>query len=214
MKAYVALPAGSAKAPAVVVIHENRGLNPHTEDVARRAAVAGFIAVAPDGLSPLGGTPADPDKAREMIGQLNREQTIANMVATVAYAAKHARSTGKVGVVGFCWGGGMTGQMAVHANLAGIAAAAPFYGSQPAAEDVAKIKVPVQAHYAGIDERINAGIPAFEAALKANKVKHEIFIYDGAQHAFLNDTSAERYNEPAAKLAWQRTMDFFKTNLL
>lgn len=214
MKAYVAVPAGGAKAPAVVVIHENRGLNAHIEDVARRAAAAGFVAVAPDGLSPMGGTPADQDQAREMIGKLDRDQTIANLVATVAYAAKHPRSIGKVGCVGFCWGGGMTNQMAVHAKMAGIAAVAPFYGSQPTAEDVAKIKVPIQAHYAGIDERIDAGIPAFEAALKANKIKYEIFIYEGAQHAFHNDTSTERYNEAAAKLAWQRTIEFFKKNLV
>ncbi|MDX2221571.1 MAG: dienelactone hydrolase family protein, partial [Rhodospirillaceae bacterium] len=153
MRAYLAAPAGTAKVPAVMVIHENRGLNAHIEDVTRRAAVAGFLAVAPDGLSPLGGTPADPDAARELIGKLDRPATIANLVAGVAFAAKHPRSTGKVGVVGFCWGGGMSNQMAVHAQSVGLAAAAPFYGSQASAEDAAKIKVPLQLHYAGIDER-------------------------------------------------------------
>lgn len=213
MKGYLAAPAGAGKVPAVVVIHENRGLNAHIEDVARRAAAAGFLAIAPDALSPMGGTPTDEDQAREMIGKLDRPATIANLVATVTFVARHARSTGKVGCVGFCWGGGMTGQMAVHARLAGLAAAAPFYGTQPATEDVAKIKVPIQAHYAAVDERINAGIPAFEAALKDNKVRYEIFTYEGTQHAFHNDTAEARYNEAAAKLAWQRTMDFFKKNL-
>lgn len=213
MKCYLAMPVGNAKAAAVVVIHENRGLNAHIEDVTRRAATAGFVAIAPDALSPLGGTPSDQDQARDMIGKLDRDQTIANLIATVTFAARHARSTGKVGCVGFCWGGGMTNQMAIHAKLAGLAAAAPFYGMQPSAEDVAKIRVPLQAHYAATDERINAGIAAFEAALQAAKAKYEIHIYEGTQHAFHNDTAEARYNQVAATLAWQRTMDFFKKNL-
>jgi carboxymethylenebutenolidase len=213
MRAYLAAPAGTGRVPAVMVIHENRGLNAHIEDVARRAAVAGFLAVAPDALSSLGGTPADPDAARELIGKLDRPATIANLVAGVAYAAQHPRSTGKVGVVGFCWGGGMSNQMAVHAQEEGLVAAVPFYGSQASAEDAAKIKIPLQLHYAGIDERINAGIPAYEAALKAAGVKYELHMYEGAQHAFHNDTAEARYDAAAARLAWDRTIAFFKAHL-
>jgi carboxymethylenebutenolidase len=194
-----------------VVIHENRGLNPHIEDVARRAAVDGFLAIAPDGLSPLGGTPSDMDRARAMIQELDRDATIQNFVAAVAYAKAHPRSTGKVGCVGFCWGGGMANQLAVHAP--DLTAAVAFYGRQAAAEDVPKIKASLLLHYAGLDQGINAGIPAYETALKQAKVDYTLYMYENTQHAFHNDTSSARYDEAAAKLAWQRTIAFFKEKL-
>lgn len=212
MQGYLARPAGSdGKLPAIMVIHENRGLNPYVEDVARRAALAGFVALAPDFLSPLGGTPDDPDAARDMIGKLDPAQTNENALATVAYLQGHPNSTGKVGVVGFCWGGALTNQTAVHAPDLGAAVA--FYGRQPTAEDAARIKAPILLHYAGLDERINAGIEAYEAALKAAGVDYTVYIYDGVNHAFHNDTSAERYDKAAAELAWSRTIDFFKQHL-
>ena len=211
VKAYLARPKGVQKAPAVIVIHENRGLNPHIEDVARRAAVAGFLAIAPDGLSPAGGTPEDLDKARELIQTLNREDTVANFVAAVAFATKHPHSTGKVGCVGFCWGGAMANQLAVHAP--DLKAAVPFYGRQPAMADVPKIKAALLLHYAATDQGINAGIAEYEAALKAANVNYTLHMYENTQHAFHNDTAAGRYDEAAAKLAWQRTIAFFKEKL-
>lgn len=213
MRAYLSMPEGKKKLPGVIVIHENRGLVPHIQDVNRRMAMEGFIALAPDALSPLGGTPDnDDDKARTMIGQLDREATVKNLVAAVKYLKTHPRSTGMVGCTGFCWGGGMTNQVAV--NAPDLKAAVPYYGSTPAPEDVPKIKASVMAHYAGNDERINAGIPAFEEALKKAGIDYQIFIYEGAEHSFNNDTNPPpRYNKEAASLAWGRTVGFFKEKL-
>lgn len=209
---YLARPAGDmGRLPAVLVIHENRGLNAHIEDVTRRMALEGFVALGVDFLAPAGGTPADEDKAREMIGQLDRAQTIQNAVAAVDYLAGHPASNGKVGAVGFCWGGAMANQVAV--NAPSVAATVAYYGSQPAADQVARIKAPVMLHYAGLDERINAGIPAFEAAMKENGVDYQLFMYDGVNHAFNNDTNAARYDEKAAEVAWNRTVNFFKERL-
>jgi carboxymethylenebutenolidase len=209
---YLVRPAdASGPLPGVVVIHENRGLNPHIEDVARRVALEGFVAFAPDFLSPLGGTPEDEDQAREMIGQLDRPQTVQNAVAAVAFLKDLDATTDKVGVVGFCWGGAMTNQVAVHS--ADVAAAVPYYGSQPASEDVAKIQAPLLLQYAGLDDRINAGIPAYEEALQAAGVDYTIYVYEGANHAFNNDTGEARYDQEAAELAWSRTIDFFKQHL-
>jgi carboxymethylenebutenolidase len=212
IQGYLVQPAdASGPLPGVVVIHENRGLNPHIEDVARRVALEGFVALAPDFLSPLGGTPANEDEAREMIGQLDRPKTVQNAVAAVAFLKDHDATTDKVGVVGFCWGGAMTNQVAVHS--ADVAAAVPYYGSQPASEDVAKIQAPLLLQYAGIDERINAGIPAYEDALKQAGVDYTIYVYEGANHAFNNDTNEARYNKEAADLAWSRTIEFLKQHL-
>ena len=210
MRAYLSMPEGKKKLPGVIVIHENRGLVPLIQDVNRRMAMEGFISLAPDALSPLGGTPEDQDKGREMIGQLNREETIKNFVAAVKYLETHPRSTGKVGCTGFCWGGAMTNQVAV--NSPDLDAAVPYYGSVPAPEDVPKIRAKIMAHYASDDERINAGIPAFEEALKKAGLEYEIFIYEGTQHAFNNDTGT-RYNKEAADLAWKRTTTFFREKL-
>ncbi len=211
MKAYLAKPSKKGKYPAVIVIHENRGLNPHIEDVARRAGKAGYLALAVDALSLLGGTPANEDEARGMFAKLDAKQTIGNFVSAVPYLLKRNDCSGKVGCVGFCWGGAMANNMAV--NSPDLKAAVAFYGRQAAAEDVPKIKAALQLHYAGKDERINAGIPAYEEALKAAKVSYELYMYPDVDHAFHNDTSAARYNEAAAKLAWGRTMDFFKKHL-
>ena len=202
---------GDEKLPGVIVIHENRGLNPHTEDVARRVALEGFLAIAPDALSPLGGTPEDVDEARSLIGKLDAQATMENFVAAVEYLKTHPQSTGKVGVMGFCWGGGMSNQLAV--NSPDLAAAVPFYGRQPASEDVPKIKASLLLHYAGLDERINAGIPAFEAALKESSIDYTMHMYEGAGHAFFNDTNADRYHKEAASLAWERTIAFLKEKL-
>lgn len=210
MNAHFARPKGDKKYPGVIVIHENRGLNPHTEDVARRVALEGFIAVAPDALSPLGGTPEDVNEARTLMRELDGTSTIKNFVAAVQYLKTHPQSTGKVGCMGFCWGGGMTNQVAV--NAPDLAAAVPFYGSQPAAEDVPKIKASMLCHYAGLDNRINAGIEVFEAALKEAAIEYKMFVYEGAGHAFFNDTGS-RYHKEAAALAWNRTMKFFKVEL-
>jgi carboxymethylenebutenolidase len=211
VRAYFARPKGDTKLPGVVVIHENRGLNAHIEDVTRRMALEGFLALAPDALSPLGGTPEDSEKAPALIGQLDKEKTTKNFVAAVKYLKTHPLSTGKVGVVGFCWGGAMANQVAVHSP--DLVAAVPYYGAAPASEDVPKIKASLLLHYAGMDERINAGIPAFEAALKAASVDYKIYVYEGAQHAFNNDTTPARYNKDAAQLAWQRTISFLKEKL-
>ena len=211
VRGYLALPAKhSGKLPAVLVVHENRGLNPHIEDIARRIALEQYLAFAPDALTPLGGYPGDEDKARELFAKLDQQKTREDFVAAVAWLEKRPESTGKVGVVGFCYGGGIANMLATRVPT--LAAAVPFYGSQPAPEDVAKIKAPLLVHYAEKDDRINAGIPAFEAALKANHVTYEIFTYPGTQHGFNNDTTP-RYDKEAANLAWKRTMDFFKANL-
>jgi carboxymethylenebutenolidase len=194
----------------VIVIHENRGLNPHTKDVARRVALEGFLAVAPDALSPLGGTPEDVNEARLLMRKLDSQATIKNFVAAVTYLKTHPQSTGKVGCTGFCWGGGVANQVVV--NSPDLKAAVPFYGRQPASEDVPKIKASLLLHYAGLDERINKGIPEFEVALKEASVDYKIFMYEGTGHAFFNDTGS-RYHEEAAKLAWERTIAFFKQKL-
>jgi carboxymethylenebutenolidase len=212
MKGYLVQPAeADGKLGAVIVIHENRGLNDHIRDVARRMALEGFVALAPDFLSPAGGTPEDEEKAREMIGQLDPAQRIANGVATVAFLSSHDAGNGKVGAVGFCWGGGAVNDLAVNAPEldAGVA----YYGRQAKAEDVAKIQAPLLLHYAGQDERINAGIDAYKAALDVAGKEYTVHIYEGAQHAFNNDTSEARYNKEAADLAWGRTVAFFKEKL-
>jgi carboxymethylenebutenolidase len=211
MRAYLARPKKGKKFPAVIVIHENRGLVPHIQDVTRRMAREGFLTMAPDALSPLGGTPEDITNVGAMFKQLDSEQTTKNFVAAVRYLKTHPLSTGKVGCTGFCWGGAMTNQVAV--NSPDLNAAVPYYGRQPAPEDVEKIKAPVMAHYAGNDAGINAGIPAFEEALKKYNKEYQIFMYEGAGHAFNNDSNPERYNEQAAKLAWERTVAFFKEKL-
>jgi carboxymethylenebutenolidase len=211
MRGFLAWPKAGKKFPAVIVIHENRGLVPHIQDVTRRMAKEGFLALAPDALSPLGGTPEDISNVGAMFKQLNGEQTTKNFVAAVKYLKTRPLSTGKVGCTGFCWGGAMTNQVAV--NCPDLDAAVPYYGRQPAVEDVAKIKAPVMAHYAANDAGINAGIPAFEEALKKYNKEYQIFMYEGASHAFNNDSNPERYNAEAAKLAWGRTIGFFKEKL-
>ena len=212
VRAYFARPKGDAKLAGVVVIHENRGLNAHIEDVTRRFALEGFLALAPDALSPLGGTPEDSEKAPALLGQLDKEKNTKNFVAAAKYLRTHPLSTGKVGVVGFCWGGAMANQVAVHSP--DLVAAVPYYGAAPAAEDVPKIKASLLLHYAGIDEQINAGIPAFEAALKSATKDYKLYMYEGAQHAFNNDMAPTRYNKDAAQLAWQRTIAFLKDKLV
>jgi carboxymethylenebutenolidase len=211
MRAYQAQPKKKGKYAGVVVVHENRGLNPHIEDVTRRAALEGFIALAPDALSLLGGTPTDGDKAREMFQQLDVQKTIANFAKAFDYLKKVKGCTGKFGCVGFCWGGAMANNLAV--TVPDLLASAPFYGRQPDVNDVPKIKATLQLHYAEMDERVNAGIAAYEEALKKSGVTYELHMYKGAQHAFHNDTAPTRYNEEAAKLAWGRTISFFKNTL-
>lgn len=211
MKGYLVRPQEAGKRGAVVVIHENRGLTPHIKDVTRRVAKAGYLALAPDALSPFGGTPANEDEARGLFGQLDAAKNLHNFLNAFDYLKARPESNGKMGCVGFCWGGALTNQLAV--NYADLKAAVPFYGMQPATIDVPKIKATVQAHYGEKDERVNAGIPQFEAALKGAGVKYEIYIYEGAQHAFHNDTSPARYNEAAAKLAWERTTRLFNETL-
>ncbi len=211
MKAYVARPKKEAKYGTVVVIHENRGLNAHIEDVARRAATAGFLAIAPNALAPLGGTPANEDEARTLFTKLNQAETQTNFINIFNYLKTRKDSNGKFGCVGFCWGGGMANTLAV--NVPDLKAAVAFYGRQAAVADVPKIKAAVQLHYASLDERINAGAAAYEQALKDNKVTYELYMYPDVNHAFHNDTAPTRYNEAAAKLAWQRTIDFFKKHL-
>jgi carboxymethylenebutenolidase len=209
--AYLARPRREEKLPSVIVIHENKGLQPHIEDVNRRVALEGFLAIAPDALSPLGGTPKDNvDEARSKMRELDGEATTKNFVAAVEYLKTHPQSTGKVGCMGFCWGGGMTNQVAV--NAPGLIAAVPFYGRQPATEEVPKIKASLMCHYAGLDERINAGIPAFEEALKKGSVDYKIYMYEGCGHAFFNDTGS-RFNKEASLLAFERTIAFFKEKL-
>ncbi|WP_287357632.1 dienelactone hydrolase family protein, partial [Mesorhizobium sp.] len=212
MKGYLVKPAGqSGKLGTVSVVHENRGLNPHIRDVTRRVALEGFVALAPDFLSPLGGTPADEDKAREQFSKLDPAQTTANAVATVAFLRGSEDGNGKVGAVGFCWGGATVNTLA--ANAPDLAAAVAYYGMQPKAEDVPKIKAALLLHYAGLDTRINAGIDAFRKELDAAEVEYTIHVYEGANHAFNNDTSAARYDKNAADLAWGRTIAFLKEKL-
>jgi carboxymethylenebutenolidase len=215
VRGYLAMPANAkGKLPAVLVVHENRGLNPHIEDIARRLALEGFIAYAPDALFPLGGYPGDEDKARALFPKLDQVKTKADFIAAAHAVAALPQgignSSGKLGVVGFCYGGGIANYLATQ--LPELAAAVPFYGSQPTAADVARIRAPLMIHDAGKDERILAGWPAFEAALQANKVNYQHFVYAGAEHGFNNDTTP-RYDEAAAKLAWGRTVAFFKEKL-
>ena len=211
IKAYMARPKDASKLPAVIVIHENRGLNPHIEDVTRRAALEGFLAIAPDLLSPMGGTPENEDAAREMIGKLDGMQTVQNLISAVTFLETHPHGNGKVGAMGFCWGGGMVGELAV--NAPNLDAAVVYYGRQPKAADVPKIKAPLLLHYAGLDARINEGIPAFEEALKKANKTYTLYIYEGANHAFNNDTSEARYNRQAAEQSWSRTVVFLKEHL-
>jgi carboxymethylenebutenolidase len=211
MQAYVARPKEEKKYPTVIVIHENRGLTPHIEDVTRRAATAGYLAIAPNALAPIGGTPANEDEARQKFTQLKAEDNLQNFIKLFDYLPSRKDSTGKYGTVGFCWGGLMSNNLAV--NVPQLKAAVAFYGRQPKAEDVGKIKAAIQLHYASLDEGVNAGIPAYEEALKKNNITYEKYIYEGVNHAFHNDTSTARYNEAAAKLAWQRTLEFFKKHL-
>lgn len=211
MQGYLAMPKEGGPFGAVIVVHENRGLNAHTRDVARRMALEGFIALAPDYLSDLGGTPANEDDARGLFGQLERTDVTANGIATIDFLKEHERSNGKVGAMGFCWGGGTVNDLAVASQE--LRAAVPYYGRQPDAMAVPAITAKVMAHYGGLDERINAGIPAFEEAMKAAGTDYQIFIYEGANHAFNNDTSAARYDEAAATLAWGRTVALFKETL-
>ncbi|MEC5396744.1 dienelactone hydrolase family protein [Uliginosibacterium sp. H1] len=213
VRGYLVSPkAATGKLPAVIVIHENRGLNPHIEDVARRIALAGYLTLAIDYLSPLGGTPADEDRARDMIAKLDQAQVTANGQAAIQFLKTHARSTGKVGAVGFCWGGATTNRLAISG--ADLGAGVVYYGGAPAnLADVPNLKAPMLFHYAGTDTNVNKTWPDYEAALKAANKKYEAYIYEGGIHAFNNDTSAARYNETIAKLAWQRTLDFFAKNL-
>ena len=197
--------------PAVMVIHENRGLNGHIQDVARRLALEGFLVLAPDFLSPAGGTPGDEDKAREMISALDKVKAVGNAVAAAEYLRGHDGGNGKAGSIGFCWGGGLSLQTAVADPDLG--AAVSYYGAQPTAESVPAIKAPLLLHYAGLDDRINAGIPAFEAALKEAGKTYELHVYPNVNHAFNNDTSAARYDQAAAVLAWTRTVSFLKSHL-
>jgi len=211
MKGYLARPKKGDRFPSVIVIHENRGLNAHIEDVARRAAKAGFLALAPDCLSGSGGTPAAEDQAREKIGVLDRAAVVADLEETRRWLASHKHSTGKVGAMGFCWGGGMVNQLAVADP--GLQAGVVFYGMSPDPALVPSIKAKLLLHYAGLDERINASVPAYEAALKQAGVSYTLHMYDGVQHAFHNDTNAARYDAAAAALAWKRTIDFLNATL-
>ena len=211
MRGYLARPAGATgKLPGVLVVHENRGLNPHIEDIARRLAIDNFLAFAPDALYPLGGYPGDEDKARDLFAKLDQAKTREDFVAAANYLKALPECTGRIGVVGFCYGGGIANMLATR--LPDLAGAVPFYGNQPSAEDAAKIKAPLLIQYAGNDERINAGWPAFEAALTKAGVKYQAYTYPGTEHGFNNDTTP-RYDEAAAKLAWQRTLAFFNANL-
>mgnify|MGYP003454604466 FL=1 len=208
MQAYVARPKAVKKYPAVTIIHENRGLNAHIEDVVRRAAKEGFLAIAPNALSAIGAVSANEDEARQKFQELKAEDNLQNFIHVFDYLATRTDYNGNAGCVGFCWGGAMSNNLAV--KVPALKAAVAFYGRQPAAEDVSKIKAAVQLHYGALDERVNAVIPAYEEALKKNNIKYELYMYEGANHAFHNDTAPARYNEAAAKLAWQRTIDFFK----
>ncbi len=212
MQGLLARPVAAGKRPGIVVIHENRGLNPHIRDVTRRFALEGFLAYGIDALTPEGGTPADEDRAREMIGALAAERAAARLAAGVAALARHPECSGKVGTVGYCWGGGMVNRIAVL-NPPGLGAGVAYYGSQVPADQAPRIQKPLMLHYAGVDERINAGIAAYRSALEGANKDFEIHIYDGAQHAFNNDTNAARYDKAAADLALSRTLAFFTKHL-
>ena len=212
IRGLLARPANSSgNLPGVLVIHENRGLNPHIEDVVRRTGLAGFLALGPDALTSLGGYPGNDDDGRALQGQLDGDKMLEDFLAGAAHLKSHPECSGRIGVVGFCYGGGVANTLAVRMG-SDLAAAVPFYGSQPTGEDVPKIMAPLLLHYGGLDQRINAGWPDYETALKANGKSYAAHIYEGANHGFHNDTTP-RYDEAAAKLAWQRTIDFFKKNL-
>jgi len=211
MKGYLARPKGRGKFGSVVVIHENRGLNPHIKDITRRIAKAGFIALAPDALSPFGGTPENVDEARAMFSKIEAPKNLKNFLNAFDYLRSRKESNGKTACVGFCWGGALTNRMAI--NSPELKAAVAYYGGQPDAAEVPKIKAKLILHYAGLDTRVNAGIPAYETALKAAGTDYQLFIYEGVQHAFNNDTGGERYNPEAAKLAWSRTMELFNKTI-
>ena len=212
MRGYLARPANAKgkKLPGVLVIHENRGLNPHIEDIARRLALENFMAFAPDALTPLGGYPGTEDQARELFPKLDQAKTREDFVTAASVLKARSDCSGKIGTVGFCYGGGIANMLATR--VPELLAAVPFYGGQPKAEDVPKINASLLIHYAANDERVNAGWPAYEEALKANKKRYEAYIYPGTQHGFNNDTTP-RYDEAAAKLAWTRTVEFFKKSL-
>ena len=211
MRGYFVRPAKAAgKLPGILVIHENRGLNPHIEDIARRLALDNFVAFAPDALFPLGGYPGDEDKARELFPKLDQTKTRADFIAAANWLKARPETTGKIGAVGFCYGGGVVNALAVA--FPEMAAGVPFYGRQPEAADVPAIQAPLMLHYAGLDERVNAGWPEFEAALKANGKTYEAFVYPDVQHGFHNDTTP-RYDADAAELAWERTLGFFAAHL-
>ncbi len=211
MKGYLARPKAKGKYGSIIVIHENRGLTPHIKDITRRFAKEGYIALAPDALSPFGGTPTNEDDARTLFGKIEVSKNLKNFLNAFEYLKTVSNSNGKSAAVGFCWGGALTNQLAVHSPT--LKAAAAYYGSQPAAADVPKIKAEILLHYGGLDTRINAGIPAYEDALKAAGIKYQLFVYEGVNHAFNNDTGGERYNAPAAKLAWERNMELFKRTI-
>lgn len=212
MRGYLTKPKNATgKLGSVIVIHENRGLNPHIKDVARRVAKAGYLALAVDALSPFGGTPANEDEARGLFAKLDAQKNVSNFVKGLDYVKSRPESNGKTGCVGFCWGGALANQLAV--NSPQLNAAVAYYGRQADAADVPKIKAALQLHYGGLDERVNAGIPAYEAALKAAGTKYELYVYEGANHAFNNDTAPTRYSPEAAKLAWERTLRLFKETL-
>ncbi|MGB4843702.1 MAG: dienelactone hydrolase family protein [Ferruginibacter sp.] len=211
IKALLSVPRNiTGKLGGIIVVHENRGLNPHIEDVCRRAGLAGFISIAPDALTPLGGYPGNDDAGRELQRKRNRDEMLEDFIAAYDYLKTHANCNGKIGVVGFCFGGWIANMMAVR--IPGLAAAVPFYGGQPAKEDVPKINAPLLLHYAGLDTRVNEGWPAYEAALKENKKEHTGYIYPDVNHGFHNDTTP-RYDKAAAELAWKRTVDFFTEKL-
>lgn len=211
IKAILAKPKNRKHLGGVVVIHENRGLNPHIIDVTKRMAAEGFLALGIDALSPFGGTPADEDKGRELIEKLDADKNLQHYLKGLDYLRKHRDGNGKTACVGFCWGGGMANKLAV--NDPNLQAAAAYYGAQPKTAEVPQIKASIMLHYGGLDERINAGISAYEQALKNNHIDYKLYIYEGVNHAFNNDTSPTRYNEVAAKLAWQRTIDLFKSKI-
>lgn len=211
IKALLSQPADAkGKLPGIVVVHENRGLNPHIEDVARRAALAGYISIAPDMLTPLGGYPGTDDQGRELQSKRDRNEMLEDFIAAFNYLQAHKDCTGKVGVVGFCFGGWISNMMAVR--IPELVAAVPFYGGQPATEDVPNIKAPLLLHYAALDTRVNEGWPAYEKALKENKKEYTAYMYADANHGFHNDTTP-RYDKAAAELAWKRTIDFFNQKL-
>lgn len=211
IKALLSMPADAkTKLGGVVVVHENRGLNPYIEDVARRVALAGFISISPDALTPLGGYPGNDDQGREMQSKRDKNEMLEDFIAAYDYLKNHKDCNGKVGVVGFCFGGWIANMMAVR--IPDLAAAVPFYGTQPASEDVPKIKAPLLLHYAGLDTRVNEGWPAYEAALKENHKEYTAYVYPNVNHGFHNDTTP-RYDKDAAELAWKRTIDFFDEKL-